>query len=271
MGVYRLGLTIYGVKVGIETNRKFLLKEIESEIPLTFPVEIFESEYEKSTRRFSIKVVGKEKYKIEIDGEKPYIVDDKKRYLPVFFSYMRVKIAEYAESKVFIHAGVVGWKGKAIIIPAESYKGKSTLVAELVKFGCSYYSDEYAVLDEEGYVHPYPKMISIRETDGDFTQTDFCAKQFGTIGAEPIPAGLVLITEYEKDALWDPLQISTGQGILEILSQTIPIRYKPEFTLFVLNKSLSRAIIAKSKRGEALHFAKILITYFEETSKLNFT
>ena len=53
------------------------------------------------------------------------------------------------------HAGVVGWRGRAIVIPGRSHAGKSTLVAELVRRGAVYYCDEFAVLHETGRVHPY--------------------------------------------------------------------------------------------------------------------
>ena len=48
-------------------------------------------------------------------------------------SRIRITIAEFAAEKVFLHAGVVSWKGRAIILPATSFSGKTTLVAELVK------------------------------------------------------------------------------------------------------------------------------------------
>jgi hypothetical protein len=34
-----------------------------------------------------------------------------------------------------------------------SYSGKTTLVSELIRAGATYYSDEYAVIDERGRVH----------------------------------------------------------------------------------------------------------------------
>lgn len=267
MGNYKIGFTVYGVKVGIETNRKYLLDEIKAEIPVLLPVEMFKSDFEDADHRFSIKFIEKDKYKLEIEGEISYFGNGRGNYLPSFLNYLRIKIAKYAESKIFIHAGVVGWKDKAIIIPAESFKGKTTLVAELVKFGCTYYSDEYAVLDENGLVHPFPKMISMRGFADKFKQKDIPPEEFGTIGKKPIPVGMVLITEFEKNAEWKPERLTMGEGMMEILCHTIPIRYKPEFTLFVLNKILSRAIIAKSKRGEAPHFAEILTNYFEKSSK----
>ena len=44
---------------------------------------------------------------------------------------------------------IVTWgRGRAIVIPGRTFSGKSTLVAELVRAGATYYSDEYAVEDE---------------------------------------------------------------------------------------------------------------------------
>src|SRR5262245_29166046 len=64
-------------------------------------------------------------------------------------------VAQRSRAMLFVHAGVVGWRGLAIVIPGRSHSGKSTLVAELVRRGAVYYSDEFAVLDETGRVHPY--------------------------------------------------------------------------------------------------------------------
>ena len=55
-----------------------------------------------------------------------------------------------------------GWKGQAVMVPAHSHTGKTTLVAELIQNGAEYYSDEYASLDRSGFVHPFPRDLSIR-------------------------------------------------------------------------------------------------------------
>ena len=72
-------------------------------------------------------------------------------------------IAEVARNRVFVHAGVVGWKGRAIVIPGRSYSGKSTLVSELIRAGAAYYSDEYAVFDSRGRVYPFAKPLEMRD------------------------------------------------------------------------------------------------------------
>ena len=68
-------------------------------------------------------------------------------------SDLQLHVAEQARRRLFVHAGVVGWKGRAIVIPGRSFTGKTTLVAELVRAGASYYSDEYALIDSRGKIH----------------------------------------------------------------------------------------------------------------------
>src|ERR1700749_911879 len=60
-------------------------------------------------------------------------------------SDLQLYVAERAPRRVFVHAGVVGWKGRAVVIPGRSLSGKTTLVVELVRAGAEYYSDEDAV------------------------------------------------------------------------------------------------------------------------------
>ncbi len=89
----------------------------------------------------------------------------------------------------------------------------------------------------------------------------------GKAGTEPIPIGIVLITKYKdgnkNPPKWKPEILSEGRGIMEIISNTIPIRYNPKFSLKVLNKVARRAIICKSQRGEAGEFADLLLDFFE--------
>ena len=79
---------------------------------------------------------------------------------------LQLYVAEQALRRVFVHAGVVGWRGRAIVIPGRTMSGKTTPVRALARAGATYYSDEYAVLDERGRVHPYLKPMSIQENGG---------------------------------------------------------------------------------------------------------
>lgn len=59
------------------------------------------------------------------------------------------------------HAGVVEMGGGAIVVPADSGVGKSTLVTALCRLGARYVSDEALVLDGTGAAHGYPKPVAL--------------------------------------------------------------------------------------------------------------
>ena len=97
------------------------------------------------------------------DGDQP--VASSKNSHPVFNALeweIHRFLAERAPDRIFVHAGVVEWQGKAIVVPGQSFSGKSTLVAAFVRAGCRYLSDEYAILDSEGLCHAHPRDLSLR-------------------------------------------------------------------------------------------------------------
>ena len=127
---------------------------------------------------------------------------------------------------LFMRVWLVG-KGQAIVIPGRSYSGKSTLVAELVRAGATYYSDEYAVLDSRGRVHPFSKPLELRE-EGEFRQTKITVAELGGhSGTKPLPVGLVLMTQFKNGARWRPRKLTAGKGVLEMLFNTVSARRNP--------------------------------------------
>jgi hypothetical protein len=182
-------------------------------------------------------------------------------------SKIRQTVAEYAVGKVFVHAGVVAWKDRAIVLPARSFGGKSTLVAELVRRGAVYYSDEYAILDEHGLVSPFPKPLSIRGVIDEYQQVHYPVESFGgTAGTKAIPVCLVLLTKYDREGVWQPKFLSQADGTIEIIQNTVPIRRDPKFVLSVLDKVVRNAVIVSSPRGEASETSNCVIDLFEEVS-----
>lgn len=255
----------YGVRVGIDSNNALILEEIENHLPKIVPNEFKKLHGGELDHLFFINENTDAKiFEIYKNSERIEWWTDKNALLDYLNSQLRITVAEFAVSKVFLHAGVIGWKGGAIVIPGTSYSGKTSLVAEFIKHGAVYYSDEYAVIDERGLVHPFPKMLSIRGIIDEYTQKDFAPEELGaTVGIEPLPVKLVLLTKFEKGAVWKPSKMKTGEGIMEILQHTIPIRNNPVFTLKVLKKMVSRAIIAKSSRGEAKQFVPVLMNFMK--------
>jgi hypothetical protein len=166
-------------------------------------------------------------------------------------SHLHLYVAEYASNRVFVHAGVVAWHGLGILIPGASCAGKSTLVAALLRAGATYYSDEYAVLDPSGLVHPFARQMSIRSADG--TPARRCGPEAfgGRTGERPVPVGLVAIAKYHAGASWRPRPLTTGQAVLALLADTLPAQTDPEGCLRVLQKTVAHARVLKGPRGEA--------------------
>ncbi len=172
---------------------------------------------------------------------------------------LQLHVAERARRRVFVHAGVVGWRGRAIVIPGRTMSGKTTLVRALVKAGATYYSDEFAVLDERGRVHPYPRPMLVRENGGGRPKKILPEALGGTTGVRPLPVGLVVATSYREGARWRPRPLSPGRAVMELLAHTVSARHDPERALATLRSATAEATVIKGARGEAGEVAEALL------------
>lgn len=184
---------------------------------------------------------------------------DAEQVLDAFESALRLYVAEMARRRVFVHAGAVGWRGRAIVLPGRSRAGKTTLVAELVRAGAEYYSDEFAVLDERGRVHPFPKPLAVRD-DESATQRNVEVEELGGVkGVRPLPVGLVVVSRFREGARWRPRALSAGLGALELLDNTVSARREPERVLAALERVVGSATVLKGARGEARDVAQAIL------------
>ena len=161
------------------------------------------------------------------------------------------QVAARAQDSLFVHAGAVGWQGRAIVIPGRSFSGKTSLTAALVRAGAEYLSDEYAVLDTLGRVHPYPKLLSFRDAAGQPLEKRSAESLGGHAASSPLPLGLILDTKYVPGARWRPRPVSQGASLFTLLDNTVQIRRQPQWALDILQKSVTGASGVKSRRGEA--------------------
>jgi len=197
-------------------------------------------------RRFNLLYAGATKVARSFDLES---------VLDSFESEIQLYVAILARRKIFVHAGVVALGGRAILIPGRSFSGKSTLTAELVRAGATYYSDEYAVLDERGRVHPYPCPLALRTADRVKQTKTPAAALGGQTGIKPLQVGMVVVSQYREGARWRPRRLSPGQGALEVLANTVPARFRPEESLGSVQQAVAGATILKGHRGEAREVA----------------
>jgi hypothetical protein len=178
--------------------------------------------------------------------------------LDVLESDLQLFVAQYSRAFVFVHAGVVAIRGRAVVFPGTSGAGKTTLVKALLAAGATYYSDEYALLDESGRVHPYARALSVRAPGrGDKLRIPVDPGVAPT-GTRPIPLGLVVETEYCAGARWRPRPLTRGETVLALLSHTVPARERPTEVLATLSRATSGTQGFRSVRGSAESAAKAL-------------
>jgi len=263
------------VKIGVRSNNPAFINRLKRRFPEIVPIPSSEITEEEVRHLFSVTKGGKSGKEFRLYKGSDFILtkmsaEDIVNYLE---SQIRSIIAEHAEEFVFLHAGVVSWKGRGIVIPGKSFSGKSTLVSELIKRDCEYLSDEFAVIDKKGYVHPFPKKISMRGIIDEYKQVDLAVAEFGgRESKKPVPVDYFLVTEYKKERKKPRIKIdSTGEGVMVGVANSISIRQNPRLVLEVLSLVAERALILKTKRGEAGEFAEFLLNYLEkiESSKAN--
>lgn len=245
-----LSIVSYGVHIGIRVNDPKILEGLVDYLP---PIDKMSSPAVVDEWYSFIVSDFQEEFCYKLYRAKEKLIETSKlaEALDTFDSDVRLQIAIAAQDKLFVHAGVVGWHDQAIVIPGRSFSGKTTLVASLVKAGATYYSDEYAVLDLDGWVHPYPRPLSIRQAEGVRIRRCPVGELSGRVGTDPLPIGLIVHTQYQPGAKWKPIQISSGQAMLALLDNTVVARLRPSFALPILANAVSSALSIEGQRSSA--------------------
>ncbi len=256
-------ITAYGVRVGLRVNDASILNGFVARLPPgskpspaprvdhLYSLTGFPANSNGKVRRFNLGYWNLARF------SRSRSFDD---LLDEFESHVQLTVAEYAARRVFVHAGVVAWNGRAILIPGTSFSGKTTLVEHLIRAGATYYSDEYAVLDERGRVHPFARPLGIRAGDN-ARATKVRAEEIGAqVGSKPLQVDLVVSTGFKAGARWRPRKLTRGKGVLELLANTVSARSQPELALSVLPKALESARIVKGVRGEASEVVESILS-----------
>jgi hypothetical protein len=244
----------YGVRLAVGANRADILEQARVYLPPGWvPCDPGEVQ-----RRFEILEEQNGSYSFAKDGK----IDNTNLSLELSVllldTEIRLYIARKAPEAIFVHAGVVAHGDRVIVLPGLSFAGKTRLVEALVKLGAHYYSDEFAVIDFEGLVHPYAKPLSLR--DENQIQVDQSVESLGgRTGDRPLRIGAIAVTRYKPEAQWNPRRLSAGEGAMALLANTVPAQERPEESLRVIRRAVDGAVILESDRGEAGELAPILL------------
>jgi hypothetical protein len=249
-----IAFELYGVRLVVETASNVLASRVLASLPPCASI----CDAADGDERFVLAADDGGSYRVDSPDMTVSASVDVEIALSVLDARLRSRIAERAPGHIFVHAGVVGYRGKAIVLPGASFSGKSTLVYELIQAGAIYYSDEYAVLDAEGLVHPYARPLSIR--DAGHGAIDYRVESLGAVaGVQPLPVGLVAITEYRPDAQWRPSPLSPGEAVLALLANTVPAQERPRQSLAAIRRAAEGQPALEGERGEAAPVARDLL------------
>lgn len=101
-------------------------------------------------------------WRVELDGAVLHIARTPAMALAHVLWHLNRSAILSSQHRVLVHAAAGARDGRAVILPAPSGAGKTTLVAGLLMEGVDYLSDEVAAIElETGLVHPYAKPLSV--------------------------------------------------------------------------------------------------------------
>jgi hypothetical protein len=167
-------------------------------------------------------------------------------------------VAEHHLDLLVVHAGAVEWRGVGILVPGRSHSGKSSLTAALLEAGASYLSDEFAPIDGDGKVHPYPRHLSLRRSDGSaslYPAEHFAARTTTT----PVPVRYVVDARYVPGSTFEPARTRGSGPLMSLADNALVARSRPAHTMAILARLAPHVIVLRSDRGDAAAAARTIL------------
>jgi hypothetical protein len=200
-------------------------------------------------------------YRVSCGGREGFTASTEEELLHCLNEHIDNTIALRSRQKLFVHAGVVGWRGLAIVIPGPGLTGKSMLVAELVRRGAEYYSDKFAVLDDTGAVHPYRRALVLRGHERT-EPNDLRLIREGT--SMPLHIGLIVATPYRQGAAWRPAVLRGARAVLSVVQAAVRAREETARILQVAARIAPNVVSITGLRPEAAELAPRILDAIDD-------
>lgn len=253
-----LGFISWGVPFRLSTDNLRLLDLMCQQVPFG---SVEDSSLSPGASQFSLRTDFPDgRFQLMMDGELIAAEGTVDQALAQLRGHLIVHVTEYAPEYVFVHAGVVAWQDRALLLPGITRAGKSTLVSELVRLGATYYSDEFALIDSDGKIHPFARDLRMRQPDQSEKTLIPLAQLNGRAGTQPLPVAMIVFAQFVENAHWAPEPVSPGRAVLETLLHTTPVRRSPARVLTTLTKMIRSATAWRSQRGDAAVAARSLLS-----------
>lgn len=183
-------------------------------------------------------------------------------------------IAATAIDVTFVHAGVVGLGDGAILVPGASRAGKTSLVMALLERGASYFSDDFAIIDDDGRVWPFPLPLNVRS--GASRSSVPAPSMSAHVADAAAPVAGVLTTTYRADSIFRPIATSRGMAALRLAQNAPAIQLQPARTLVRIRAAVAGTRAFEGDRGDAGTVANWLLETYRSrihlpTSSKQFT
>ena len=179
----------------------------------------------------------------------------------VLVSDLELWVAEHSPERVFVHAGCVAIGDRAIVLPGRSMAGKSTLVEALTLAGATYFSDEYALIDSQGFVWPYARPLSIRPADGGRQRRLPLSELGGSVGHTPARVALICNLRYDPEGPWEVREVRQGEVVLSLIDNAVAARRSPEAVLTALVAATEGVTAIRGTRDDAGFAARRLLEF----------
>jgi hypothetical protein len=240
-----------GVAIGLRSNQKLILERIAksylppysllSESPTIqelYSVYIPNIESNSNLKRYCLAFRGSWRFSRSLDLENT---------LMSLGTDLQYSVAYISPTFLFFDAGVVVKNGNAVLITGDSGDNRTALIEELIASGATCYSDQYAMLDRDGYVYPY--------------SCKYRNLPFESVCKTKVK--MIVQTEFCKKAKWNPVILSNHEKAMLLFSHAIAPQKDAEVFLLVSCKIASEAIGQKSRRGDARLVVDSLLSVLE--------
>jgi hypothetical protein len=259
----RIGIEMFGVSFVVDTRLETLASALASRLPPSPSRETGRA----CARRYVADSAGSPdgELLIRCGARQPARAGSVEHALDLIVTDLQRTLAHRADGLVFVHAGVVTWRGRALVLPGRSRSGKSELVAALLRAGAGYLSDEFAVFDGDGLVHPYARPLALRHAGG--TRRVPAEALGARVASGPVAPSLIAFLRFSPASRGRTRRLSAGQTLLGLLRHTVAARRRLPLVRSVLVPVASSVSAVSGVRGEADGLAASLLRSLEASAR----